>query len=243
MNPRVRQRLLEWIPSPLLPAARYGWLRLRWAGTVLSECAQPRAVDGLALPPPLRRYRVGGHLDRERFLRVGREARRDLERALRVAGRSLSDFGDALDFGCGFGRVLRHFARDADGIRFTGTDIDPEAIAWCTRQLPFARFAVAPHRPPLPFDDASFDFVYAISVFTHLDEELQHAWLAELARVSRPGATLLLSTHGAKQHAALPAPDRARLRERGFCYRTATTGRFKLDGLPDFYQEAYHTPA
>ena len=51
--------------------------------------------------------------------------------------------------------------------------------------------------PPLPFATESFDLVYSISVFSHLDEQLGDAWLAEVARVFVPGGVALLSVHGA----------------------------------------------
>ena len=43
----------------------------------------------------------------------------------------------------------------------------------------------------------SFGLVYALSVITHLPEELQHAWVRECYRVLRPGGYLLFSTLGA----------------------------------------------
>jgi SAM-dependent methyltransferase len=50
--------------------------------------------------------------------------------------------------------------------------------------------------PPLPYEDGSFGLIYAFSVFTHLTEALQHAWMRECARVLRPGGLLLISTMG-----------------------------------------------
>src|SRR6185436_2554399 len=44
-----------------------------------------------------------------------------------------------------------------------------------------------------PFADASFDFVLAESLFTHLDAEEARHYLVEVARVLRPGGTLCAS--------------------------------------------------
>ena len=63
--------------------------------------------------------------------------------------------------------------------------------------------------PPLPYSDASFDLIYAFSVFTHLTEPLQHLWMAEMRRVLRPGGYLLFSTHGDRFVGCLSPADRA----------------------------------
>ena len=55
-----------------------------------------------------------------------------------------------------------------------------------------------PHgvRPPLPFADESFDLVYAVSVFTGLEETDQLVWMNELARVVRPDGAIIVTFHG-----------------------------------------------
>jgi SAM-dependent methyltransferase len=193
------------------------------------------------LPPPALRYRVHGRLDARSFLAVGDACADDLFRVLTIGGVEPSDDARVLDFGTGCGRVLRHLVSRRPGWRITGTDIDPEAVAWCRSAFPSATFAVTPWEPPTDLPDATFDLVLGISVFTHLDRPLQEAWLVELARVTRPGGWILLTVHGATAAQGLPPEGRAELEARGTLFRVWRTGRLKLDGLPDGYQTAYHT--
>src|SRR5262249_7547168 len=48
--------------------------------------------------------------------------------------------------------------------------------------------------PHLPFEDRYFDFIYAGSVFTHLDD-LADAWLAELRRILNIEGTMYITIH------------------------------------------------
>jgi SAM-dependent methyltransferase len=92
-----------------------------------------------------------------------------------------------LDFGCGAGRTLRHFAGEAEVAEFWGSDIDAESIRWLDDNLcpPFHVF-VNGVAPPLDQPDARFDLIWCVSVFTHLTD-LWSAWLLELHRVLKPG--------------------------------------------------------
>ncbi len=56
--------------------------------------------------------------------------------------------------------------------------------------------------------------MYALSVFTHLTDELQLAWRDELRRVLRPGGRLILTTHGRSYLPRLDTDERTRF-ERG----------------------------
>jgi SAM-dependent methyltransferase len=241
------QALKKHVPKPLHGPWRY----CKFRSAALVESFRDRRIktlsSGTPLPPPVLRYRVHGYLDGKGFLEAGTVCAEEIRSSLQLAGKELYGFHEVLDFGCGCGRVLRHFHDHPPSCRLHGTDIDPSAIAWCRANLSCASFSKNDLLPPLPFPDAAFDLVYAFSVFTHLDENYQLRWLEELKRVVKPGGTLMISTHGAYAQADIaynvvfsPA-DMETLRSKGFLFKVLETGRFKLDGLPDFYQCAFHT--
>ena len=53
------------------------------------------------------------------------------------SGVTIERLGAILDFGCGAGRVLRHW-KSLEGPALHGTDYNPELVAWCAASLPFA---------------------------------------------------------------------------------------------------------
>lgn len=110
-------------------------------------------------------------------------------------GRSVAQFEAVLDWGVGCGRVARYALRDIDPTRFTGCDIDRDNVAWC-RDFLGGSYSHTNLSPPLPFGEGAFDLVYGVSVFTHLREPLQDAWLGELRRILRFGGLALVTTHG-----------------------------------------------
>ena len=154
------------------------------------------AADDFPLPPARLRAQVGpAHVDASYFLESGREHAELIRELLREGGTSVGELDGLLDWGCGCGRVLRRWV-DLPGTRVAGCDIDARMVEWCARNLPFADVAVTGMSPPLPYSAGAFDLVYAFSVFTHLTEELQHAWIAECRRVLRADGYLLISTLG-----------------------------------------------
>jgi len=204
------------------------------------QCAQLQAalkqMGGLIPPPRHLQIRVTGKYY-PNFIEHGETLLNYLSTSLSHVGKDLTSFGTVLEFGCGCARVLRamHY-RAAPLQKLYGTDIDAEAIEWCRMNYPkVAEFSVNPVEPPMAYADATFDLVYSVSVFTHLPEDMQYSWLKELQRITKPGGYLLLTTHGEKHFQNLPES----AREKGFHYQHAGD----TEGLPDFYQAAFHTPA
>ena len=153
------------------------------------------APDGLPIPPPDLIFHVAGTADIAWFLRGGQLAASSIQDALAAHAIQITDSAAILDFGCGCGRVLRNWA-SLGKTAVHGTDYNPRLIAWCKDNLQFGRYDINRLAPPLDYEGEKFDLIYALSVFTHLTEDLQVAWMRELRRVLQPGGHLLISTHG-----------------------------------------------
>lgn len=152
--------------------------------------------DGRPMPPAELRVITGGTPDPVWFSQRGQA---DAERFLALAaaqGLDRSKRIDVWDLGSGCGRIARWMAPEvaASGGAFHGSDINPRLVAWCAANLP-GRYLVNRLRPPVKLPAGSKDLVYAYSVLTHLRETATQAWLAEIARVLRPGGLALLTFH------------------------------------------------
>jgi SAM-dependent methyltransferase len=110
-----------------------------------------------------------------------------------------------LDIGSGIGRIARGLTTylSADG-EYRGFDVDPRAVAWCQRAyrgfsnfsfayVPVgyvnvkARGSIRGEDLVFPYPDATFDLAFSMSVYTHLNRATVDHYLAETARVLRPG--------------------------------------------------------
>ncbi|MEM7168257.1 MAG: class I SAM-dependent methyltransferase [Planctomycetota bacterium] len=233
---------MKLIPARFGPLARYLRLQCRFAVMGLKEKLGGGTADSLPLPSPRLRHRVHGSVEADSFVTVGARMKGRLCEALEPTGRTLSSFEHILDFGCGSGRLLRHLQEEAQQAKITGCDIDGVAVRWCQQNLPYVDAVHTQPMPPLPFDDGTFDLVISISIFTHLDEEYQNAWLAELARVTKPGAILLLTVQ-CQRLGALNPQQKQVLDDHGFVYFATRTTERRVLGLPEFYQSARHSRA
>jgi ubiquinone/menaquinone biosynthesis C-methylase UbiE len=200
----LRHRILNLLEAVhlLMPVrAIYNWFRYILNIPVLLKNLHFRmngSPDGLPLQPPRLIHYVSGVYDREAFYHNGKQGAECIKKNLEKNYCSITQFRNVLDFGCGCGRVMRHWS-NVTGPQFYGSDYNPLLIDWCNQHLPFARFSVNELAPPLKFDDGKFDFLYAISVFTHLTLPLQQAWMNELRRVLTPGGYCMITLLGKRQ--------------------------------------------
>jgi SAM-dependent methyltransferase len=114
------------------------------------------------------------------------------ERFSRSSGVALED-SKVLDFGCGWGRLTRFFARDVAPGALFGCDPVEEILDVSKRlRVPatLARCDFVPER--LPFDQR-FELAFAFSVFTHISEAAHEACLGAIHASLSPGGILIVT--------------------------------------------------
>jgi SAM-dependent methyltransferase len=208
------------------PTAAYHMLRYAVKG----------APDGQPMPRMWARVRVAGSPDPEWFYGSGSLAARSVRAAVARQARDIASFERILDFGCGCGRVLRHW-HSLRNVQVYGTDFQVPLLHECHRILPFAHLAANGPEPPLPFADESFDLVYCLSVFTHFDGRQESLWRDEIRRVLKPGGLWVFSTQGSAYLPKLGAEERAAFDDgRAVCQRADFRG---LNLCMTFHPETY----
>lgn len=119
---------------------------------------------------------------------------------------------NVLDVGCGVGRMTYGLVNYlAPSSRYEGFDIIPDLITWAQQEIstryPNFQFRQAPiynsfynptgHLKPtefiFPYEDASFEFVFLTSVFTHMSGDAIRHYLREIRRVLKPGGHGLIT--------------------------------------------------
>ncbi len=80
---------------------------------------------------------------------------------------------------------------------YYGCDYNKKYVDWCSENIDKIGFKQNNLSPPLPYKNNLFDFIYGISVFTRLSEEMHYEWMKELTRVLKKEGILFLTTHGA----------------------------------------------
>lgn len=106
----------------------------------------------------------------------------------KLLGRGLDD-RTILDFGCGYGRILRLMYYYSSPARIWGLDPWEKSIDLCHADGVLGQLAVSDYLPTaIPVGDATFDFIYSFSVFTHLSERATTLALTTLRRyIARDG--------------------------------------------------------
>jgi ubiquinone/menaquinone biosynthesis C-methylase UbiE len=111
----------------------------------------------------------------------------------------LTPDSSVLDVGCGTGLLTAALAEYLSSAgRYVGTDLAPEAVAFCQKRFGKANFQfLQSHMTRVPIASAEFDFVFLGSVFTHMYPREVSALLADLARLLGAGGRVVADAFSA----------------------------------------------
>jgi SAM-dependent methyltransferase len=99
-----------------------------------------------------------------------------------------------LDYGCGWGRIMRLMYRFSDPQDVYGLDPWDASIAVCRETRVLGHLARSEYMPDeLPFAGVEFDLVYAFSVFTHLSQSAASTALRAIRRRIRTDGLLVVT--------------------------------------------------
>lgn len=195
----MQQRVSELIASRTDIEALYYIIErerlLEWAHSV-GIGADSQLRDLVPAVPPLDLRRMAAAPSEPVFLWTGLK---DAEMCVSYMDRHLQsaseEFATVLDFGCGCGRTSR-FLQAMKRLNVHGSDVNENLVRWCQQNLGKVETVLNQVDPELPFEEGKFDFIYSLSIFSHLSEQSMERWLAELARVAADNGIVLLTTHG-----------------------------------------------
>lgn len=100
---------------------------------------------------------------------------------------------DVLDVGCGGGETDR-FLEGRFG-SLAGVDIASELVEKAAEGNPWAGYLHYGEGEPIPHADDSFDLTFAICVLHHVEPSDRERFVAEMARVTRPGDLVAAFEH------------------------------------------------
>jgi len=167
-----------------------------------------------------------------------------IEEALDAAGRTFDDMGRWLDFGCGYGRVIRFLTRLVPPERIVASDVIEQGAEFCHSEFGVAHLPSGSELGSLHL--GQFDFIFAISVLTHLNEQNSVAFLRLLGESLAPGGIALFTSHGrwAVEHPDVYGPEyEARSEEIEAAVAARGIAYLRYSFAPDDYGMTWHSRA
>ncbi len=100
-----------------------------------------------------------------------------------------------LDFGCGYGRVLRMLRAAWPHSVLVAADLEPDGLGFCMEHFDITGFRsqVRPKAVPLAH---GFDLIWVGSLITHLNEDAIMGYLSLFRHLLEPDGKLVFTSHG-----------------------------------------------
>ena len=180
-----------------------------------------RSYPDFSFPPFGSMYDAYGTVSYQGYMEWGLEGARILGTYVNPLFDNDREKLKILDWGCGPARIVRFLDKFLGGhqAEIWGSDYNNQTIEYCKKHIKNCHFIINNLEPPLPFEDGYFDFLYSLSVYTHLPEDLGVLWFRENLRVVRKGGYILLTVHGDKFAGKLLPEELEKYQNYGFVER------------------------
>jgi SAM-dependent methyltransferase len=117
-----------------------------------------------------------------------------LGECLTEAGRDWASVSNALEVGCGYGRIVRELRERLPADSIHVADVIEEGARFTAAEFGAKKIPVV-ERAGSEWS-GRFDLIYLLSVYTHLRRDLIEENLAAVAEMLAPGGVLVFTTHG-----------------------------------------------
>lgn len=126
----------------------------KWLDLLIKSIEMP-VIQGVYFPgfPPDQSQMSNVGSSGEPALRSAFSFYCEIKRHATNLGVELAPNTKVLDFGCGWGRIIRFFLKDVLADNLYGIDVDPEMIGLCQKFARCGNYAVCNPMPPTMFSD------------------------------------------------------------------------------------------
>ena len=166
-----------------------------WLDLLIASLREPE-IGGVVMPgfpdETLQRE-IHGHAG-ETSLHEAYGFFREVKAYAAYAGQPIEPHRTLLEFGCGWGRILRLFMKDIPSANLFGVDSTPRFLFEARRCNPALAFLSCQPAPSTALAAGTLDYVVSWSVYSHLNEFYATRWIEEFHRLLKPGGLVVLTT-------------------------------------------------
>ena len=138
-------------------------------------------------------YEKGKEGSDEHYFSVGLQALAIIDKARALVNKN--EVGSLLDFGCGYGRVLRFLKAYFPETNITCSEVEPTYVEYCAETFDVENFVSNTDFTKLN-RDKKYDIIWSGSVFTHLSASKFEELFQYFEQSLNAGGIMVFTTHG-----------------------------------------------
>lgn len=169
-----------------------------WLNVLIKSIDEGRiqGVEFPSFPPPELQSQIHGHFGQHSLVESAQFYNFVARNCLHRPASGSKEKGYLLDFGSGWGRIVRMFMREFPLRNIIGYEPSNRFCSIARTCNPFISFLSGGYLPDGVLPEKKFTLVTGWSVFSHLSRDSAEAWLEEFQRITAPGAYVAITTWG-----------------------------------------------